>query len=703
MVAAPKVCPLCGLRYDAAATFCQKDGAILTTGGGSDPFVGRVVLGQFRIEEAIGSGGMGTVYRAHQTSLGRDVAIKILHPELAKNPDAVRRFHREARVATSLEHPNLVRVFLFGELPEDGSLYLVMEHLAGRSLVEVLDQDGLMPVPRAMHVLLQICDAIGVAHAQGIVHRDVKPENVMLVDRLGDPDYVKVLDFGIARMLWDQQSALTQSGVIFGTARYISPEGASGEATDARSDVYSLGVLAYQLLTGITPFEAGSPVAMLMKHIHDAPPPLRARGEGRRVPQVIADVVMRALAKNPDARYDDAATMARALRDAAELAAVPSMGVHAGRSSYRPSVPSAPTPAPVAAAAHGARPATRHARPEASRREPTPTAPVRRESTEAIVAGIPGLPTRPRWTTMLLAFVIGAGLVVGGVVLWQRASANDVATPTPLERAEAALAERRFDAPPGDNVLELTNAMLATNAEDADARRLRDEATRQLRELARGSLERDRSRSAWQRVLAFVPDDAEARQRIAALDAPPEPEPGLRISPSDARVGDELTLEAVLASGTFGEDARFEIFRAGRRIARVDAVRAGVERRWLATTTLRTTGPHEVRFAVTGASEPPSTTIEVARASNAPRRTTEPPQTTVVPSAMTTTTPSGTTPSTMTTTTTTTMTTTPELPPPIVVEDEGIDWSIPSSMGATMSPTPAPPPPADPAPPPWTG
>jgi len=284
--------------------------------------------------------------------------------------------------------------------------------------------------------------------------------------------------------------------------------------------------------------------------------------------------------------------------------------------------------------------------------------------------------------------------VVGGVVLWQRASADEVATPTPLERAEAALAARRFDAPAGDNVLELTNAMLATNASDADARRLRDDATRQLRELARGSLERDRSRAAWQRVLAFVPDDAEARQRIAALDAPPEPEPGLRVSPSDARVGDELTLEAVLASGTFGEDARFEIYRAGRRIARVDAVRAGVERRWLATTTLRTTGAHEVRFVVTGANAPPSATIEVARASNAPRRGTEPPQTTVVPTAMTTspTTP----PATMTT-----MTATPDLPPPIVVEDDGIDWSIPSSMGATMSPTP--PPPVDPAPPPWTG
>jgi eukaryotic-like serine/threonine-protein kinase len=151
MAPAPKVCPLCGLRYDAAATFCQRDGAILTLGGDSvDPFLGRIVLGQFRIDQAIGAGGMGTVYRAHQTTLGRDVAIKILHPELAKNPDAVRRFHREARVATSLEHPNLVRVFLFGELPEDGSLYLVMEHLAGRSLVEVMEQDGVLTVARAM-------------------------------------------------------------------------------------------------------------------------------------------------------------------------------------------------------------------------------------------------------------------------------------------------------------------------------------------------------------------------------------------------------------------------------------------------------------------------------------------------------------------------------------------------------------------------
>ncbi|MCB9599169.1 MAG: serine/threonine protein kinase [Sandaracinus sp.] len=683
MTAAPKVCPLCGLRYDAAATFCQKDGAVLTSGGGDDPFLGRIVLGQFRIDEPIGSGGMGSVYRAHQTTLGRDVAIKILHPELAKNSDAVRRFHREARVATSLEHPNLVRVFLFGELPEDGNLYLVMEHLAGRSLVDVIDQDGVMPVPRAMHVITQICDAIGVAHAQGIVHRDVKPENVMLVDRLGDTDFVKVLDFGIARMLWDQQTALTQSGVIFGTARYISPEGASGEATDARSDVYSIGILAYQLLAGVTPFEAGSPVAMLMKHIHDPAPALRSRGEGRRVPQVVADVVMRALAKNPDMRYDDAGQLARALRDAAELAAIPVAGIAVGRGSYRPSAPTAPPPnaprphAPPSGALASSALAPAAPRP---RREPTPTAPVRRENTDAIVANIPGLPGRPRWPTMLLAFAIGAAAVVGGVMAWRAAGTPEVATPTELERAEAALAAGRFDGTPGDDVLSLT-AVLASNGAAEDARRLRDEATRRLRDAARGTLDRARARDAWTRLLAFVPDDVEALERRAALDAPPDPEPGLHL-PSDVRAGDEVTLEVVLGEGTYAEDARFELYRGNRRVARLDAVRAGVERRWLGTTTIRTSGSYEVRFTVGGLEEPVIAPLEVSRASNAPRRSTETPRTTVL----------------RTTPQTTAM---EELPPPVVVEDDGIDWTIPANMGgATMTSTPPP----DPgAPPPWTG
>ncbi|MBZ0119261.1 MAG: protein kinase, partial [Sandaracinaceae bacterium] len=298
MDALAKVCPQCGRRFDLAASFCQKDGTRLTaTDEPPDPYVGTLLLDQFKIEEKIGSGGMGTVYRARQTTLHRDVAIKILHSELADNRDAVRRFKREARVSTALDHPNVVRVFLFGQLP-DGSLYIVMEHLQGRPLLEVLQRDGALPVHRALHIATQICDGVGEAHSHGIIHRDIKPENIVLVTKGRDPDFVKVLDFGIARVLWpDEQTVATQSGLVFGTARYISPEGASGEATDARSDVYSLGVLTYQLLTGETPFEAPSPVAMLMKHIHSAPPHLRSKEQGRHVPEPIADVVMRALAK----------------------------------------------------------------------------------------------------------------------------------------------------------------------------------------------------------------------------------------------------------------------------------------------------------------------------------------------------------------------------------------------------------------------
>ncbi len=311
-----KICPECGTHYHAAATFCQVDGsALIEDHTPADLLVGTRLLDQFDVQEVIGAGGMGTVYRAHQASLGRDVAIKVLHRDLTKNADAVRRFQREARVATSLVHPNLVEVYLFGELP-DGSLYLVMELLEGRTLAQALFEDGDFPLARALRIAHAASLGVGAAHKKGIVHRDVKPENIMLVHRDGDPDFVKVLDFGIARLLWDEQSHVTQSGVIFGTARYISPEGASGEPTDARSDVYSLAVLTYQLLTGAPPFDDPSPVALLMKHLRQKPPPLRPRSGGP-IPDAVADVVMRGLNKYPDARQDTAQAFASALERAA--------------------------------------------------------------------------------------------------------------------------------------------------------------------------------------------------------------------------------------------------------------------------------------------------------------------------------------------------------------------------------------------------
>jgi serine/threonine protein kinase len=213
-----------------------------------------------------------------------------------------------------------VRVFLFGQLP-DGSLYLVMELLRGRPLADLLRVEPRLPTSRALHIAVQVAEGVGEAHVQGIVHRDVKPENIFLTPKGRDPDFVKVLDFGIARLLrTDEQTQATQSGLVFGTARYISPEGAAGEATDARSDVYSMGVLAYQMLSGETPFDGSSPVTLLMQHIHERVPHLKTRAGGAQVPDGVADVVMRALSKNPEGRYEDGAHFAEVLREAGERA-----------------------------------------------------------------------------------------------------------------------------------------------------------------------------------------------------------------------------------------------------------------------------------------------------------------------------------------------------------------------------------------------
>ncbi len=311
-----RTCPHCGARYDAPAQYCQRDGAALRVDAQSeDPYLGQKLLGQFRLERVIGSGGMGIVYGGWDEGLGRRVAVKILHRDLVANRDVVARFHREAQIAHQLDHPNIVRVILFGQL-QDGNLYLVLEYLEGPTLLAALERDRVMAPARAVSILAQIAEGMGYAHRRDIVHRDLKPENVVLVTREGDPDHPKVLDFGIAKMLIGADTVVTQAGLIFGTAKYISPEGAQGEPVDKRSDVYSLGVIGYQMLCGQTPFEAQEPVQILFKHIHEPPTPLRTRPAGAQVPPALESVIMRALAKTPAARYGDGNAFARALREA---------------------------------------------------------------------------------------------------------------------------------------------------------------------------------------------------------------------------------------------------------------------------------------------------------------------------------------------------------------------------------------------------
>ncbi|MGB5348375.1 MAG: serine/threonine-protein kinase [Polyangiales bacterium] len=314
-----KICLRCGSKFGSRSEYCPHDGSLLVTDADiADPLLGSILLEQFRIDEQIGTGGMGTVYRARQTTVDRDVAIKVLKPELARDEQAVFRFEREARLAISLDHPNLVRVFLSGRLG-DGRLYIVMELLEGRSLAEELEQNGLLTLERALILIMKLCAGLGAVHAAGIVHRDIKPENVYLVKRGRDEDFVKLVDFGIARVLEADGigPTTTQSGRVFGTATYISPEAATGEETDQRSDIYSLGVLTYQLLTGVLPFEGKTAGAVLMQHVHQEPPLLDTKGRGVEVPNEVARVVMRALSKDPDSRQQTLAEFLDSLAEAA--------------------------------------------------------------------------------------------------------------------------------------------------------------------------------------------------------------------------------------------------------------------------------------------------------------------------------------------------------------------------------------------------
>ena len=327
MGAHSKVCAGCGARYPGDALFCPIDGMPLQSAASAqhsqresedDPYLGQEISGHIEIRQLVGIGAMGRVYRAFQKGIDRDVAVKILHRELSANAQLVSRFTREAKVASRLQHPNVVQVLLAGQLP-DRALYMVMEYLEGLSLQSALAAaGGALPLPKALHIAMQLCEASGEAHAVGIVHRDLKPENVMLVRRGTDPDFVKVLDFGIARINWGEQSVATAAGLIFGTARYISPEGAQGNAVGPPSDVYSIATLLFQMLAGRTPFEGDQAVGLLVQQIHDAPPHLKSIPRAEYVPDPLADVIMANLAKDPKRREQDARSLGHAIVDAAK-------------------------------------------------------------------------------------------------------------------------------------------------------------------------------------------------------------------------------------------------------------------------------------------------------------------------------------------------------------------------------------------------
>jgi eukaryotic-like serine/threonine-protein kinase len=266
----------------------------------------RVFGGRYELERRLARGGMADVYLARDALLDRPVAVKVLFPEFASDPTFVERFRREAQSAANLSHPNIVAVYDWGE--EGSTYYIVMEYLEGRSLSEILRAEGALQPDRAADIIIDVAAALGFAHRNGVVHRDVKPGNVLL-----SPDgHVKVTDFGIARAVSAREN-LTQTGTVMGTATYFSPEQARGEPVDPRSDVYSLGVVLYELLVGKPPFQSDSPVSVAYMHVSESP--VAVRQHNPRVPAPLESVTMHALAKNAANRYASADLMAEDLRN----------------------------------------------------------------------------------------------------------------------------------------------------------------------------------------------------------------------------------------------------------------------------------------------------------------------------------------------------------------------------------------------------
>jgi serine/threonine-protein kinase len=310
-----KVCPVCGKEYSDTTTLCTADAEVLQNV--DDPLVGQTLAEKYLVEQLIKRGGMGAVYRGKHVMMEKTVAIKVLRPSLAGDDDVVARFSREAKAASRISHPHAVSVTDFGEA-ENGVVFLVMEYLDGRTLKDIIRSEGPMPLDRAVEIVRQVAGALEVAHQQGVVHRDLKSDNIMLSQTNGG-DWAKVLDFGIAKIQQPEgvrDNDITAANLVIGTPQYMSPEQCSQTGPiDARSDVYSLGVIVYEMLAGRVPFNGESPTVIMMKQVQDPPPSiLDARPD---LPPSVDKLIERALAKQPVDRFQTAGELSEALTLAA--------------------------------------------------------------------------------------------------------------------------------------------------------------------------------------------------------------------------------------------------------------------------------------------------------------------------------------------------------------------------------------------------
>ncbi|MFO0684684.1 MAG: protein kinase [Sandaracinus sp.] len=367
----------------------------------TDPWVGRILSERYRIERRLGKGGMGAVYEAEHLLLKRRVALKVLLPQHAEDAEVVARFRREALAATHIGHEHIVEVHDMGRA-DGGTLFLVLEMLEGKDLARALDDEGPFPIARAIHVMDQLCDGLAAAHAKGIVHRDLKPENVFLIPRKGDPDFVKILDFGISKFqdgVLGEEGKMTQTGVPMGTAYYMAPEQAMGRRDlDHRADVYALGVILFRLLTADYPFDSETFAGLVVKLVTETAPRVRPRRPD--VPEALDAAIARCLEKEPAARFPTVEALREALAPFARLegGAPPRparSAVVVGSGSHDTALSATATPAAHAVPA---------------------TLPSRRPLARPVTA-VEATPTRPSGGGNALAWVFGGAGIVATAVL----------------------------------------------------------------------------------------------------------------------------------------------------------------------------------------------------------------------------------------------------------------------------------------------
>ncbi len=338
-----KQCKICGQRFTNDACFCPFDGEplvdVATWESSRDPRIDTVVDGRYEVTEALGEGGMGTVYRVKHRVLKRNFAMKVLRREVAMDRDLCARFIQEARTAATINHPNVVQINDYGQLP-DGTPYFVMELLKGLPLSKLIKRGGPIPAARAVRMLRQIAEGVGAAHRAGIVHRDLKPDNVFVIEAEGEHEQVRILDFGVAKIAGS--ASITRTGMVFGSPHYMSPEQASGQPVDHRADIYAFGVIMYEMFTGRVPFEADTFMGVLTKHMFMVPEPFEIKDTDTRSLGALEDITLRCLQKKPENRFPTMEALVAEVDDVVELGAGDDFDVRPSKSNsaHRPAMSS---------------------------------------------------------------------------------------------------------------------------------------------------------------------------------------------------------------------------------------------------------------------------------------------------------------------------------------------------------------------------